>query len=374
MENKKIKVAHVIGMAINGGTESLWINYYKNINRDLIQFDFLVESESKLINKKEIEKLGGNVIIIPSYKNVFKYMRTLKKIFKKNKYDIVHSNMNALSVFPLRAAKKAGIKIRIAHSHSTSNKLEWKKNIIKNLLRLFSKKYATHYMACSERAGRWLFGNKTFDSGKVTIIKNAIDIDKFKFNHQLRKNIRSEYFVSDDEILIGNIGRMMPQKNQLFLLDVFSKFHSFNQKSKLMIVNDGPLLEKLKTKVESLRLKDSVIFVGPKTNISDFYSAFDVFTLPSLYEGLGIVLIEAQANGLNCLASQNVPHEVDVTGNVLFLDLDIEKWFSELKKISTSRSSWTYCSDCLTHNNYCITNSVKKLEDLYCELIYKTKE
>ena len=161
MEEKVIKVAQVIGMAVDGGTESVWMNYYRNIDKKKIQFDFLVENESKIINKKEIESMGGKIVIIPPYNNPIKYMRVLKKIFKENPYDIVHSNMNALSVFTLRAAKKAGIKVRIAHSHSTSNKKEWKKNILKNILRPFSKVYATHYLACSELAGRWLFGNKT---------------------------------------------------------------------------------------------------------------------------------------------------------------------------------------------------------------------
>ena len=261
MENKVIRVAHVIGMAINGGTESLWMNYYRNIDRTKVQFDFLVESESQIINKKEIEELGGRVVIIPPYKNVFKYLKTLTKIFKESKYDIVHSNMNALSVFTLKAAKKAGIKVRIAHSHSTSNKKEWKKNIVKNLLRPFSKKYATDYFACSELAGRWLFGDKTYNQGKVTIIKNAIDIEKFKFNEDNRNAIRSEFKVQDNELLIGNVGRMMAQKNQAFLIGVFAKFREVNQNAKLMIVNDGPLLEELKVLAKELNVTDSVILL-----------------------------------------------------------------------------------------------------------------
>ena len=365
---KPIKVAHVIGMAINGGTEALWMNYYRNIDRTKVQIDFLVESESKIINKEEIENLGGHVVIIPPYKNVFKYIKTLKKIFIENQYDIVHSNMNALSVFTLKAAKKAKIKVRIAHSHSTSNKKEWKKNIVKNLLRPFSKKYATDYFACSEHAGRWLFGDKTYDQGKVTIIKNAIDIEKFKYNEQNRLDIRKEFNVLDDEFLIGNVGRMMPQKNQSFLLDVFAKYHQDNPKSKLMIINDGPLFEELKAKVETLNIKDSVIFVGPKSDLFRYYSAFDVFTLPSLYEGLGIVLVEAQANGLNCLASINVPREADGTCNVKFVELDEEKWVDELKSVNTNRNSWEECEESLIKSQYSIKNAVKEIENIYTKL------
>ena len=363
--NKPIKVAHVIGMAINGGTEALWVNYYRYIDRTKVQFDFLVESESKIIDKEEIEKLGGHVVIIPPYKNVFKYMKSLKRIFKENQYDIVHSNMNALSVFTLKAAKKAGIKVRIAHSHSTSNKKEWKKNIVKNLLRPFSKKYATDYFACSEHAGRWLFGDKTYNQGKVKIVKNAIDIEKFKFNEENRKLIRNEFNILDDEILIGNVGRMMPQKNQSFLLDVFAKYHQNNPKSKLMIINDGPLFEELKAKANNLSITDSVIFVGPKSDLYRYYSAFDVFTLPSLYEGLGIVLVEAQANGLNCIASTNVPREADGTGYVKFVELEVEKWIKTLNNISVNRNEWTDCEEKLIKSQYSIKDAVKDLELLY---------
>ena len=190
---KPIRVAQIIGIANNGGVESVVMNYYRNIDRTKVQFDFLVESESKIINKDEIENMGGRVIIIPPYTKVFEYTKSLKKIFEENKYDIIHSNMNTLSVFALRAAKKAGSKIRIAHSHTTSNKKEWKRHLLKSVLKQFSKVYSTHYFACGEDAGRYQFGNKTYDKGKVTIIKNAIDIDKFKFSMKdevkLEKNL-----------------------------------------------------------------------------------------------------------------------------------------------------------------------------------------
>lgn len=369
MENKVIRVAHVIGMAINGGTESLWMNYYRRLDRTKFQFDFLVESESQIINKKEIEELGGHVVIIPSYKNPIKYIKTLTKIFKENHYDIVHSNMNSLSVFTLKAAKNAGIKVRIAHSHSTSNKKEWKKNIMKNMLRPFSKMYATDYFACSELAGRWLFGDKAYNQGKVVIIKNAIDIEKFKFNVDNRESIRTEFNVSNNEVLIGNVGRMMAQKNQAFLIKVFAKYHDSNQNSKLMIVNDGPLLDELKDLAKNLNIYDSVIFVGPKADLYRYYSAFDLFTLPSIYEGLGIVLVEAQANGLNCVASTNVPSEADGTGNVKFVELDEDKWLEILNKESYSRNEWNICKNKLIEAQYNIDDGANYLVNLYQKIL-----
>lgn len=325
---KPIKIAQVIGKAINGGTETLWMNYYKFIDRTKVQFDFLVESESKIINKEEIERLGGHVVIIPSYNNVFKYMKTLKKIFKDNKYDIVHSNMSTLSVFTLRAAKKAGINVRIAHSHSTSNKKEWKKNVLKNMLRPFSKKYATHYFSCSELAGRYLFGNKTVDKGQVTIINNAIDINRFKFNKESRINIRKELGINDNMILLGNVGRFQAQKNQLYLLDIFNEYNKINPNSKLLILGDGPLKEELINKTSKLNLDDKVIFAGVKTNPEDYYSAMDCFILPSLYEGLPVVGIEVQASNLPFFMSDKITKECMLNDNVYSLSIKDEpkKW------------------------------------------------
>ena len=157
----------------------------------------------------------------------------------------------------------------------------------------------------------------------------------------------------------------MPQKNQSFLLDVFAKYHQNNSKSKLMIINDGPLFEELKTKANNLNITDSVIFVGPKSDLYRYYSAFDVFTLPSLYEGLGIVLVEAQANGLNCIASTNVPREADGTGYVQFIELEVEKWIDALNRTITNRNEWTDCEEKLIKSQYSIKDAVKNLEFIY---------
>ena len=180
-----IRVAHIIGKWLGGGVEAVVMNYYRHIDRSKIQFDFLCDEDSTNIPYEEIEQLGGRVILIPPYQKVFKYQKELIRIFKENNYKIVHSHINTLSIFPLRAAKKAGVKVRIAHSHSTTNKKEWKKNLLKQVLRPFSKVYATNYMCCSELAGRWLFGDKTYDSGQVYLLNNAINLDKFKYNEKL---------------------------------------------------------------------------------------------------------------------------------------------------------------------------------------------
>ena len=327
-ENKIIRVAQVIGPAVNGGTEAYAKNYYMHIDRTKVQFDFLVENESKIINKSDVEALGGHIVIIPSYRNPLNYVKTLTKIFKENKYDIVHSNMNTLSYFTLKAAKRAGIKVRIAHSHSTSNPKEFTRNMIKNTLKLFSKKYATDYFACSELAGRYLFGDKTFDKGLVTVINNGIDINKFKYNEEYNISIRKELNIDSNTKVIGHVGRFVHQKNHFYLIDIFNEIHKLDPNTKLLLLGDGPLKEEVEVKVHTLGLDDSVIFAGTKQDIYKYYSVMNLFILPSLYEGLGLVAIEAQCNGLPCLLSKEVPIETKINDNVLYLGLNdnINDW------------------------------------------------
>ena len=186
MKKAPIRIAHVIGKWVGGGVEAVVMNYYRNIDKSMIQFDFICDNDSTNIPYEEIESLGGKVILVPPYQKVFEYQKVLQKILKENNYKIIHSHINTLSVFPLYAAKKVGVPVRIAHSHSTTNKKEWKKNLLKQVLRPFSKVFATDYMCCSELAGRWLFGNKEYDKGNVYLLNNAIDLDKFKYNKRIR--------------------------------------------------------------------------------------------------------------------------------------------------------------------------------------------
>lgn len=369
MNNRPIRVAQIIGMAIDGGVESCIMNYYRNIDRSKVQFDFFVESTSKIINQDKIEAMGGRIIFIPSYKNPFKYMRILSAIFKANRYDIVHSNMNALSVFALRAAKKAGIKIRIAHSHSTSNPKERLRTFVKNLLKPFSKKYATHYFACGEKAGRWLFGDKTFDSGKVHIINNAIELDKFKFNVDTRQKMRQQLEI-ENKFVVGHIGRFMTQKNHEFLVGIFYEIQKINPDSVLLLVGDGPLHEEIVEKTRQLKINHKVIFAGIHKHTNRYYDSMDCFVLPSLYEGLPVVSIEAQINGLDCFFSNNVTNEVGINDNVEFISL--EKSAKEWAEKIVSKSNNMHSNDVrLGYSNffigtkYDIKNEANKLLDIY---------
>ena len=284
--DEKIIVAHIMGKWNGGGVESVVMNYYKNIDRNRIQFHFLCDEDSTDIPYEEIEKLGGKVIVIPPYQKLFKYQKELYRIFKENNYKIIHSHINALSVFPLRIAKKAGVPIRIAHSHSTSNKKEWKKNILKMILRPFSKLYANNYFACTEYAGKWLFGKKVVERKELNVINNAIDLKKFEFNENTREDLRKELGIKEDVLVIGHVGRFMKQKNHEFLIDVFEKAIKQDDNIYLILVGQGPLEDKIKEMAKEKAIEYKILFLGQRNDVNKLYQAMDIFVLPSLYEGL----------------------------------------------------------------------------------------
>ncbi len=362
-KEQPIIIAQIMGKWVGGGVESVIMNYYRHIDRSKIQFDFICDEDSTDIPYEEIEQLGGRVIICPRYQNVIKYQKFLIGLFKKNSYKIVHSNINTLSLFPLRAAKKAGVPIRIAHSHSTSNKKEWKKNIIKNILRLFSKKYATDFFACSELAGRYLFGDKLVNDNKVIIVNNAVDTKLFKYDEKIRKNMRKELNINNSTFVIGHIGRFVAQKNHNFIIDIFYEYHKKNNDSLLMLIGKGPLLNEIKNKVINLGLENNVIFLGQSNRVNELYQAMDLFLFPSLYEGLGMVAVEAQISGLPCVVSAEVPVAAKISKKINFVNLSdpINTWVSKIDK---------YCNDDRKNNridcnSYDIEKESIKLLNIY---------
>lgn len=354
-KSEPIVVAQIMGKWVGGGVESVIMNYYRHIDRNKIQFDFICDEDSINIPYDEIEKLGGKVILCPPYQKLPKYLKFLKQLFREKKYRIVHSNINTLSVFPLYAAKKAGVPVRIAHSHSTSNPKEWKKNLLKNALRPFSKKYATDYFACTKHAGEYQFGKKAVEQGKIKIITNAIDIEKFKFDPEARKRLRKEFGFKDDDYVIGNFGRLIPQKNQLFLIDAFAEFKKKNPNAKLLIVGEGDLRDKLEEKIASYSLANDVRIEGFRKDLKKCYSALDLFAFPSIYEGLGMVAVEAQVNGLTVLSSVFVPEDANI-GNLVKRDISLDylivKYRNEAK---------------INSEQYDIINKVSYLGKLYQE-------
>lgn len=370
LNERPIRIAQVIGKWIGGGVESVVMNYYRHIDRNKIQFDFICDKDSTNIPYEEIQKLGGKVILVPPYQNVIRYHRELKRVLKDENYKIVHSHINTLSVFSLFAAKCAGVPVRIAHSHSTTNKKEKKRNLLKQVLRPFSKFFATNYMCCSELAGRWLFGNKEYDKGNVYLLNNAIDLDNFSYNEKTRKNKRKELEINNNTLVIGHIGRFVEQKNHRFLIDIFNEIHKKETDSILLLTGQGPLEEELKEKVNSLGLNDSVRFLGQRNDANELYQAFDVFVLPSLYEGLPVVGVEAQAAGLLCVLSSDMTKETKLleSTTIVTLDESAERWgtiildkFSKYQRKDTREE--------ISKNSFDIKEEAIKLENQYKKYI-----
>ena len=365
-KNEPIRVAQIIGKWLGGGVEAVVMNYYRHIDRSKIQFDFICDEDSTNIPYQEIEELGGKVILIPPYQKIFKYQKELRKVLKNGGYRIIHSHINTLSIFPLYAAKRVGVPVRIAHSHSTTNKKEWKKNLLKQILRPFSKIFATDYMCCSKLAGKWLFGDKEYNKGNVYLLNNAIDLDKFKYDGEVRKEKRKELNISDDTLVIGHVGRFVEQKNHRFLIDIFNEVHKENENSILLLAGQGPLMDEMKNKVIKLGLEDNVKFLGQRNDINELYQAFDVFCLPSLYEGLPVVGIEAQATGLLCVFSDDMTKETKILDSTIFLSLDKNErdWANAiLKKVLENKRNSKY--DEITYNGFNIKNEVLNLQKYY---------
>lgn len=368
MDNNKqpIRIAQIMGYMNGAGVEAVVTNYYKYIDKNKFQFDFICCEGSTNIPYEEIESQGGKIIIVPSYKKVFSYHKKLKKVLKEGKYKIVHSHINVLSFFSLFAAKKAGVSVRIAHSHSSSNKKEKTRNIIKKILKNFSKIYATDYMCCSEYAGRWLFGNKEYDQNKVYLLNNAIDLDRFKYDEKIREYKRKELGIEGKKLVIGNIGRFVEQKNHRFLIDIFNELHKLEKESILVLAGQGPLEEEIKEKVNELNLNDCVKFLGQRSDANELYQAFDVFLLPSLYEGLPVVGVEAQASGLLCVFSDEMTKETKVLDTSTFMSLNqtSQQWAKSIIDLSKNKIRVDSLEE-MTKKGFNIKQEINKLEEYY---------
>ena len=281
---------------------------------------------------------------------------------------MVHSHINSLSIFPLCAAKIANVKIRIAHSHSSAGSNELKRNIIKYILRPFSKIFPTNFLACSEFAGIWLFGKNFMNTGEVKVLNNAIDTSKFSYNVEIRDKIR-KYEKLENKFVVGHVGRFVNQKNHSFLLKIFYEIHKLDQNSILILLGDGPLRKSIEEEARDLGIENSVRFLGIKENVNEYMQAMDIFLLPSFYEGLPVVGVEAQTAGLRCIFSTNVTKEAKLTNNVEYLDLnDGEKTWAEvaLKYKNFERKN---TAQIIIERGFDIKHEAKKLEKYYLELV-----
>lgn len=360
-----IRILQVIGIAAGGGVEAVILNYYEHIDRSKVQFDFIVHKDSKVDITARVEALGGRVYkVTPYYKNPLAFTREINRVIRKNHYRIVHSNMNTLSAFPLLAAWLAGVPVRILHNHSTSSPGETKRNIMKYILRPFARLFANRYLACSQLAAVWMYGKDLADSGKVTVINNAIDLSKYAFHQEKRKTLRKALGLGD-EFVVGHVGRFMFQKNHAFLLDAFAAALKKKPHIVLLLIGDGQLRPKMEEKAQQLGIGAQVIFLGLRFDVQDLYNALDLFVLPSHYEGLPVVGVEAQANGLSCLFSTAVTRETKLTKNAVFFDLSqgAERWAEKIVSCTGGRS--LEVEQEMREAGFDIDASALKLEHMY---------
>ena len=321
MEEKPIRVLQVLGNIAAGGVEAVIMNYYQHIDRSKVQFDFVVHKGAQPSYVEAVKSLGGRVYEITPYaRNVFAYTYEIYSIIKNNKYQIVHSNMNALSCFPLFAAYLAGAKVRILHNHTTDSKAERLRTLIKHILRPFAKLFANEYWACSKLAGQWMYGAKAVEQGKVTIINNAIDLQKYAFNEEKRDQLRKELGL-EGCFVVGHVGRFMKQKNHDFLVKIFAEVAQKNKEARLLLIGDGGLRKQVEAQVAALGLSEKVVFTGIRTDVADLYNAMDVFVLPSFYEGLPVVGVEAQMAALPSFFSTAVTAEAKLVDSTKYIAL-----------------------------------------------------
>lgn len=317
-----IRVLQVATIMNRGGLETMLMNYYRQMDRRKIQFDFMVHRLEKGHYDDEILRLGGRIYRMPQIRpgNYRTYFKKLDQFFTEHlEYRVVHSHINENSSFVLRAAKRAGVPCRIAHSHLSDLGIDLKLPF-RIYARMAMKDNPSTYFACSKNAGRWLFGSKQSEEKKITVLNNAVNVDEFRFNESIRMAVRKE-LQAENKLVLGHIGRLNKQKNHNFLIDIFKAVHEKNADTVLVMVGEGHLRSSIEEKVRSLGLIEHVRFLGVREDIPYLMQGFDLFLFPSLFEGLPVVMVEAQAAGLRCVVSDSITQETDVTGRVDFISL-----------------------------------------------------
>ena len=342
-----------------GGVETFLMNYYRNIDKNKIQFDF-INMFDKLCFEEEINSLGGKIFKVTNVKkNPIKYYNEIKKIIEKNKYEIVHINMLSMAnILPVLAAKMAGTKHIIVHSHNTNTPQGIIRKILDKLNKNIVLNIATDLYACSKIAGIWMFGkNREFK-----VINNAVDVEKFRYDEKTRKIIR-ERLNLEDKFVIGHVGRFCEQKNHEYLIEIFKKINKKMKDTILLTIGEGELKNNIKEKVEKYGLKDKVIFLDPVKNVNEYLQAMDIFLLPSKFEGLPVVGVEAETSGLMVITSSTVSRELPILELSKYCSLDnINEWCEAIESNLPKRKDR---SEDIEKANYSIKKEAKKLEKMY---------
>lgn len=372
MEKNVKRVLHVVSVMNMGGIENQIMGWYRRIDKSKIQFDFLVTREEKGIFDDEIKRLGGKIYTIPSVKKVglLKFIKSANLVMKKQySYSIIHSHMNTWSGLFLNLAKKNNIPVRIAHSHSAQSRIKHVgiKNITENSFKRVMKKFirtgATNYWSAGTDAGKWLFGeNKIL----FEVVPNARNLNDYQFNQEIRSAKRSQFNITSETLVLGHVGSFTKVKNHLFLIDLIHEMIKQKLNVKLILVGSGPLQKDIEEKVRNLNLSDHILFLGLRHDVNELLSMFDVFLLPSYFEGMPSAIIEAQAACLPCIISDSVSQEIDLGGKLVYfksINEGNKNWISLIYEIVKLPRVET--TDFLKVQGYDINEQIKWLEKFY---------
>lgn len=373
-QHEPIRVLQIVGRMDRGGIETMIMNLYRNIDRNKVQFDFLAHYGREAAYNDEIRAMGGRIYEMPALKNeshvyywrLFQYISALKKFFKEHKeYKIIHGHMTNTASIYMPIARKNGVTCRIAHSHNTHGKAGML-GYVTNLLQKPIYKNATDWFACSKAAAYWFYPKADVDAGKVTILANAVDAEKFRFSPEVRKRMRNELGV-DGKAVVGCVARFRPEKNHVFLIDVLREILKEEPNAVLLLAGEGPAEDEVRQKAISMGLKDKVLFLGMRTDIPNVLQAMDAFTLASLWEGLPVTGIEAQAAGLYCVVSDGVTEEMNAIDMVQYIPLSASKevWAGALLAAAKKERRDTY--EKLKKSGYDIHTTAPWLQQFYIE-------
>ena len=369
-----VKVLHELGNLDGGGVARLLYDYYKYMDHEKIHFDFIIGTDIKNgILEEPLKKMGCVIYKIPSLKQgAGEYIKSLDEIMRDGNYDIAHSHRVTRGTLFLYYARKNGIKVRIIHSHiAASEDTNFKAKLLTTVLLPMNKCFATHLFACGMDAGKFAWGEKALSSGKIYIMRNAINTSKFSFSEDIRKNKRKELNL-EDKFVIGSVGRLERQKNQEFLLIAFAKLIKKRKDAILLLIGRGNDEKKLKKLAAELNISEFVRFLGVREDVPDLLNVLDIFALPSLYEGLPVVLIEAQANGIPEIVSDEITKEVDITDLIKYLPINgtENNWASEMDayKIDLAKRSEYYKQ--VAEAGYDIRIESVKMQNFYLKSIH----
>lgn len=365
---KPIRVLHVLGTTNLGGAESRIMELYRKIDREKVQFDFLVHTDKEGDYSAEIRALGGKIYSVPRFnvKNYRTYHNALVRFFEKHHdYAAIQGHMTSTASIYLPIAKKAGIPLTIAHARSAGVD-KGIKGLVTKIIRFPLKTRADYLFTCSKEAGIAVYGKKAVRQGKVWTIPNAIDTERFRFNRSVRAKMLEELGLSD-KFVIGHVGRFGFMKNHAYLIAVFYELCKMHDDVALVLIGKGELEEEIRRKVQDLGLTEKVHFLGTRANVEDYYQAFDYFVFPSVFEGLPGSVAEAQAAGLHCLISDKVTREVALTDLAVYRSIEDApaEWAEEIQKNAKAAMIRKDMQQEIIDKDFDVAIQAKQMEEFY---------